>query len=199
MTAFATAEELASYMQIDGIDRASADLALNSATGAIQGACRQTFFAVIGDTVTLDGYTNRLALPQRPVTAVTAVSLTDYYGGPAYLAAAGSWRLSGSHLIRNGYGWGSAVINTWGYGGWPALVTVTYNHGYTTVPADVKDVCLKLAADRFLNPQGLESEQVDDYSYRTHRGTGKATTADFDDLAALVRRYGPGVVSVPTR
>lgn len=197
--AFASVDELGFFLQDSTLNVDAAQLALDSATGVIQAATLQTFFLVTGDTVTLPGYRRLILLPQRPVTAVTAISLTDW-GFVDYPAAYGSWRLTNGYLewrgdISSQY---PEVDSGAGRSMWPRLVTVTYSHGYTEIPADVKDMCLKLAAERYTNPEGLDSERIDDYMYR-RTGRVQRNQRNYDDLAALVSRYRINAVNVPVR
>src|SRR5688500_5174037 len=73
----ATVAELASWREQD-LDTASATLALEVATGWIQNATGQRLVAVTNDTVTLRGDRSSVWLPERPVTAVGAVTTTAY-------------------------------------------------------------------------------------------------------------------------
>lgn len=139
----ATPDELADYLgiELDTADTARAQLILDGATGTIQAHTRQTLTAVAGDTVILAGTTDRvLALPQRPVTSVTTVvldgvTITDH---TVYQSA----------LIRDG-GWGDT----------DEYVTVTYDHGYTVIPDVLREVCLSLAARRYVNPELVAMRQ----------------------------------------
>lgn len=199
LATFASVAELGSFLQDSTLDQGSAQLALESATGQIQGATGQTFFKVTGDTVTLPGYKRNILLPQRPVSDVTAISLTDW-GFTDYPAAYGSWRLTNGVLEWRGDIGVQYPESDGGVGRsmWPRLVTVTYDHGYDVIPSDVKDVCLRLAAERFSNPEGLDSERIDDYQYR-RTGRVQPGQRNYDDLAALVRRYRANAISVAVR
>lgn len=191
MVAFATPQDLATFLHTP-VDTAAAQLALDLASGTIRAATGQKFDRVLGDSVTLDGGgTSSILLPQQPVTAVTSVSITDWgFFNYSYQVPALSWRLFAGRIRWVGAGgWSSGV------GGWSRLVTVVYDHGYTVVPDDVRQVCLTLAADTFTNPENLDQERVDDYQYRR---TGRQQAGrQLDDLAALVRRYRLNATSVP--
>lgn len=81
-------------------------------------------------TVTLDGSrASRIRLPGVPIRSVTTVEIE---GSPVT-----DWKLSRDSLWRAG-GWQT------GYG--PSEVTVTYTHGFPTVPADIVDLVCRLAA-----------------------------------------------------
>lgn len=192
---FATTDELGAYLQIADINTVSARLYLELATGLIQGATGQTLSRVLADTVVLRGYRRIIPLPQRPVTAVTAIALTDW-GFIDYPAAIGGWRLTNGSLEWRGDMVGNLPeTGYYGRSTWPRLVTVTYDHGYVTIPDDVRRVCITLAAERYINPSGIDSETVDDYSY--HRTGRYPMTPGAESLEALVRRYKTAPMSVP--
>jgi hypothetical protein len=147
---FATPADLNNFLGAT-IDTDRAQQVLNQSTALIQGWCRQNLFAVSGDTVTVDPYdTGECFLPELPVTAVTQVQL---------LGCDGTW----STLDPSFYRWNSRgkVYLTRRPDFWPwqyDSVQVTYDHGYTTIPADLQGVCLQLAGRLFSNPydaQGL--------------------------------------------
>ncbi len=90
-----------------------------------------------GDTDLLAGTpARRLLVGERPVTAVTSVTLdgvaiTDH-----------RWRRSG------------ALCRDTGWGGTDSEVIVAYSHGYATVPDDLWAVCRSAAARLRTNPDG---------------------------------------------
>lgn len=185
---FALPAELATWLGDPDLDATAATMFLAAATATVVSETGQDFHYVAGDVVTLIGDDDRwLLLPQRPVVAVSAVSVD----GTAQTAA--SWTLAGSRLWRH-CGWGSAygglsVANgTWSGGCAPTAVTVTYDHGYVTIPADVKAATLAVAADMASNPAGLLSESIDDYTWR--RSDTAAGAAAGLLLATVVKRYG---------
>lgn len=161
---FATPDELATHMGLsftaEDIDRAQ--LLLDNATGLIQSEARQTIEKVVGDVAELRGTWSRvLQLPERPVTAVSGVTLTDPAGIAVPLTEGvdyswdrlGRLRRLGS-IIRiprplEGY-WGGEL----------ATVALTYTHGYQTAPPDIKAICLSAAARAFVNPEGAQSKQM---------------------------------------
>lgn len=184
---FATIADLRVWLQDPVLDSAAATLFLAAATAAIQAATGQDFTYLAGDVVTLIGDDDRwLTLPQRPVIAVSAVSID----GTAQTAA--GWRLAGARLWRySGWGYGGALVanSSHSYDGRaPTAVTVTYNHGYVTIPEDVRTATLAVAADIASNPGGLLSETIDDYTWR--RSESATGTAAGLLLAGVVRRYG---------
>lgn len=156
---FATASDLASYLQQD-VDTATAELLLDLATGAIQSATGQTVEQVTDDAVTVAAPSGeKLVLPERPASTPTLVkvdgsAVTDYYADvpddplePTVLYRPGGWEA-----------WDSVT-------GTLLRVEVTYTHGYATIPAEIKGICLDVAARAYRNPEGLRSREraVDDY------------------------------------
>ena len=159
IVAFASAADLATYMQRDlsAADTASANLALDLATAAIQSYTGQTISTVAGDTITLDPPCgSRLFLPELPVTAVTSITIAgtllstvtpDYY----WYADTGSVLFASSR---------------WAV---PQSVVVVYSHGYAVIPEPIRAVCIELAA-AMLNgaptgdAAGISDESIGNYS-----------------------------------
>lgn len=177
MEPLATVEELRLWVQDPALDAATATVLLVAASAQVRAATGQDFTAVSGDTIVLDGVEGEwLALPQRPVTAVSSVAIND-----TTLDASG-WTLSGNRIYR-WHGW-QGQTSSWG----PTLVTVTYDHGYVEIPDDVRSATLALAADMLANPQGLTDEQIDDYRWRRDAQAAAAAPSQAL-LAAVVRTY----------
>lgn len=129
-------------------DRATA--AVEHATARIQSATRQKLVQVLNETVTLpNSYGSSLWLPERPVTAVGAVTTTDEYGAVTARALNTDYYLIGAQL--RWYRWVDSV-----------KTTVTYSHGYAAnaIPKDLEDECLRIAAVLYENPRALQSETV---------------------------------------
>ena len=132
---FCTVADVATILQLTiAADNAAALKAIDDATAVIQNYCHQTLEAVAGEAVTFDvgPRQTKIFLPQLPVTAVASVvendvtlTVTDDY-------------LLGSHgvLHRVGVYWYAGVQK----------VTVTYSHGWASIPADVAAVCARAAA-----------------------------------------------------
>lgn len=184
-----TTDELATYLQAD-VDSAAAALAIQLATGRVQAAAGQRLVAVTGDAFELDGSRDPyLKLPERPVNAVTAVTIdglpvTDYttYGRTGRL-----WRYCG---------WRGLTITT--ASAIPPLSKVAgiYDHGYQ--PGDqrlqlARAVALQLAGAAMSNPSGVEALAIDDYRESWGSAVGEVSTVD---AAALRRAYGTAVGSV---
>ena len=146
----------------------------------------QTFEAVTGDTITLDThYGEDVRLPQRPVTAVTSV-VTRHRGETATTARTANtdYEVRGDRLRWVGLGY------------WPYEVTVTYSHGYATIPDDVKGATLAVAAEIFDNPEGLSRSSLDDDTAQ-HEWAEDSPAERM--LKVVARKYGRKPLSVRLR
>lgn len=167
---FVTPAELASALQMD-VDTATATLAIAKAESLVRSYTGQTISAVASHTVSLDGVTDVwLALPQRPVTAVTLVKVDG--------VTVTDWTLRRNRLYRAA-GW--CVSSA----GLPTQVDVTYAHGFAVVPEDVRTVTLEVAARAYSNPKGFTSETAGPFAYS--RDT--ASAALLMDERLVLRRY----------
>lgn len=175
----ATVADLATYTgQTLADDDPKALLALRMATGILQAETSQHLLAVTGDVVMLSGGQSVLTLPERPVTAVTAVTST--YGGLAttYPTTQYERRADSLWFGLGGLGWAA----------WPSLVTVTYDHGYSTTPADLQAVCLALAGRILQSPtDGVIGETQGQWSTQWDRGATGPVLLDAE--RSVVRRY----------
>lgn len=191
----ASLADLAAAMQttVGELNSASATLALELATGAVQAAAGQRILQVIDDTWIADvdhlDDSLYLDLPERPVTAVTSAqvgdtAVTDY---TAQLSRGRIWRA---------YGWRSATLPHWNA---PSTVTVVYTHGYA--PGDQKlqlarGVTIELAKTGYSAVSGsgpAVREQIDDYSVQYAEMAASIESALDPDGAlarALRRQYG---------
>lgn len=189
-----TPAELASLMQQD-LDTATATLAIEIATGAVQGAAGQRIIEVVDDEVLLDldqlDNDPYLRLPEVPVTAVTsaavgATAVTDY-----------TVQLSRGRLWR-AMGWRSATLPYWNA---PSTVTVVYTHGYPTGHQKLqlaRGVTFELAKTGYNTAAGsgaIVSEQIDDYAVRYAEMAASIESALDPEgplWRALRRQYGRG-------
>jgi hypothetical protein len=176
----ATPEDLASLLERDDIDAYKAGVLLEMATSIVQGvAGNQRIVQVTGDTDTILGVTDAwLDLPQRPVSAVTAVSLdgTALTAGTDYKTIGNRlWRYNG---WQTNYGWPLSYGWPNAYYGWPvpiglvgvrnepSQVTFTYSHGYDPTDQRIqlaRTTVLSMVAGVYPNPQGLSRVAIDDY------------------------------------
>lgn len=158
------------------LPRASQAIAIASAT--VRSQTGQGFSAGTSTVTLLAPHDEWIDLPQRPVTAITSVTVNG--------TAVTDYTLVNDRLHRPSWlDWSSTA---------PATVTVSYAHG-GTVPDDVQGAVLMLAAEVYENPRGLTSETIDDYSWRSGEGSSPAR----DALAAVVRTYRRRPLIVPIR
>jgi hypothetical protein len=185
MAQFATANELAARLGITlaGDEAARANTLLTLASGLIQGATRQRIERVENDVLAIRGLTEgRILLPERPVISVSAVSLNGE------TVNAGDYYLDGDSLVRGGSGW-TAWLDAQDFGGgrWGSSrtpLTVTYTHGYETIPGAIKTVCIESAVRAYVNPGSVEQESYG--SERTSYGAVGLTLTP--DERSIVRR-----------
>jgi len=147
---FATASELAQLIgQTEPPDLARMQMFLELASAEIRGYAGQVLSEVTGDVIVFEPtWSQTLYLPERPVTAITtvtvkAVATTDY-------------RLLDERKIVRGSDPNVLSSLSWSYG-----ATVTYTHGYaeTTEPyKSVKTICLEAASRAFTMNERSASE-----------------------------------------
>lgn len=161
----------------------AAELALASASAVIRRWTRQIISRVTDDVVTLRVIdVSELVLPQRPVVSVSQVRVNSLI--------LQDWVLSGDRLIRTG-GW-RRLPGTTTYPD-PGLVEVTYTHGWTEVPDDIRAVCLDLASMTVANPGWLREVSIDDYRRvfaSESLGSGTLSAAHREMLSDYRRRIG---------
>jgi len=138
---------------------------LEVASDYVRSETTQHFTPVTDDTVELRGnWTWRLWLPQRPVTALTAVAV----------------RLPAFTIFQNipGLSVSERGLVDSRRGGWPdwrgpeSTVRVTYSHGSWDLPPGVEGIVLAIAARRITDPVGgTTREQIGGYSYERAVGS----------------------------
>ncbi|GAA0738762.1 hypothetical protein Drose_04195 [Dactylosporangium roseum] len=199
----ATPADLASLLQSD-LDLSTATLLVEMATAVVQQAAGgQRIIQVIGDVITLGGYSDSwLDLPQIPVTAVSSVVLDG-----ATLTPGADYRLIGNRLWRRtgwqaslGYPWDWQYAPSWpsarvppGYPVQePSTVVVTYTHGHAPGAQELqlaRSAVLAIAKVGYANPSGAASEAIDDYSVSYDAMAGRMEAAPHLK-AALAKKYG---------
>jgi hypothetical protein len=192
-----TADELAAYMRtsISDDDQAAAEQALQLAIGLIRGETRQHIDYVEDDTISLTGsWGYDLWLPERPVHSVSAVTVgATTLDVPSYRVSSNGRLYRGPVSPTVSFQWDD-VSEPWG--GSNTLISVTYTHGYQEIPADLRAVCLSLAARRHSNPESLQSETIGSYSYTNQNSEGSSSMALLDDERAVCARYRIDVRSI---
>lgn len=183
MALFASAAALAEYLgeaAFTGARLAQATSHLEIASARIQNWTRQRIERVAGDVIVLAGTADwELVLPERPVVSVGLVKVDGA------VLAAGGYRIVGDTLVRRTGGW---------VGPTDSVVEVTYTHGYSPIPDDIRAVTLALAARMSSNPLGVTQEGIGSYSV-SYGGGGVAF--DGDEVFASLSRYRRRSYSAP--
>ena len=172
----ATPEELADLPGMAGLPETTATALLELATAVVQSVTGQRLVEVTDDEVTILGTVSSwLALPQRPVTSVTAVTIDGQ--------AVTDHKVFGSRLWRC-EGWSRYIYS-------PAQVAVTYDHGYPAGDwrlGPARAAVLMLAAGGTGTP-GATSESIDDYQIVFDKMAARLEASE--TLTANLRRtYG---------
>lgn len=163
----------------------------------------QHFDQVAGDSVTITPHDGILRLPQRPVTALTSVTVgTSLLSSTLY-----TWTTSG--IIRrtspaafapdSQFGDWSSSWPADGEWPWPPIATtVVYTHGYANqdYPADVAMVVAEKVAVKWLSgvrqAEGTSSESIDGYSqsfqHLAHISAGNAWDPEHKEILDAYRR-----------
>lgn len=176
----ATAADLALIPGVDpDLSEATKTLLIECATAVVQAVCGgQRIVEVVDDVVTLDldGADGGLylALPQRPVTAVSSVligstAITDF---TPQLGRGRLWRASG---------WRSTLLAH--PMSQPSDVTVTYTHGYPEGDQRLqlaRSAVLSLAAGPASGATaGVSREQIDDYAVQYEAMAARMEASQF--------------------
>lgn len=183
--AFATEADLEALTG-RSFETAQATLLLDLATAVIRSYTAQTLDQVEDDDVVLPGrWGSVLVLPERPVTAVAAISVDGT------VLAAADWSWDGADKVYRGSRIDSVSINDGAlsdghWGGPHVQVEVTYTHGFPTIPDDIKAVCLAMADRAAASPGGVTQESVGSYSVTYARTNGVHLAADEQ---AILDRY----------
>jgi hypothetical protein len=179
-------------------DKLGQSAATSRGTAVVTAACdmvrtfteQELYPVVTGGTVVLDGTgTDTVLLPERPVSAAGTV-----LEGNGTLTLNSDYKLGDNgQLYRvpsvTDSGWGTEQLRTYW---WPGRqnITVTYDHGYSTVPADLKEVALGMAARLFVDEPvssniSESEESLGQYSTRTRYSTNGAGV-DFSNTEKIV-------------
>jgi hypothetical protein len=200
----ASVSDLTSYLGGAALDATRAQLVLELATGLIQSETQQTLFKVTGDVVKYPGtWSPEFWLPERPVTAVSSVkinNLTVVTGGYTWSSYGQLYR--GRLPLGNGPEWdefdfSTAIPGANSWGGPTSEVAITYDHGYTTIPGDLRALCLAIASRSFSSPQNLQSENIGNYGYTNQAGTPVGVTLT-DEEKRVCARYRRDIMSIST-
>jgi hypothetical protein len=145
---FVSRQDLSDKIGRDVTADDGAVIAVDSASQMVRTIAEQSFNRGT-TTVVLDGTgSDALLLPERPVNSVGTVTIgDDVLDEDAYTV-----RDDGVLILRSGTAWQSQPLfsDELSFGvAWPKgrqNISVTYDHGYTEVPEDVRAVALELAS-----------------------------------------------------
>lgn len=184
--------DLASILQIPSVDAYTATMLVEIGTAVVQAETGQRIVQVVDDEaeLDLDEYDEGpyLVLPERPVTAVSAVligatSVSDY-----------AVQKRRNRLWR-ALGWRSTLVY---YPDQPSTATITYTHGYPAGHQKLqlaRGVVLSIIAGVYTNPGGASSVKIDDYA-ATYAAMERQLAASPNLAALLHRQYGSRTGSV---
>lgn len=148
---FCTVADVENLLQIEiEADDASCLRAIEEATEAIKNYCHQEIEEVEDDEVTFDVprfYLKKLFLPELPVTSVATV-VED--GDALTEGDDEDYQLGNDGVLHR-------IDDYWEKG--IRIVTVTYTHGYATIPDDIVAVCTRAAARAY--QAGLRSAEAE--------------------------------------
>lgn len=156
---------------LDAADTIRAELLLGDASAAVRAYTGQQFTAAT-TTARYPVRGNMVRLPQRPVTAVTAVANTD--------GAAVSFEWFYGHTV------------TLTAGPWTGWVDVTYTHGYAEIPGEIIGLVCNLVAralGTLPDETGYQSESIGTYSYSVGPAAAAGPFGYLNDERAVLDRY----------
>jgi hypothetical protein len=157
--------------------------ALEDASALFRSLASQTISLVENDAVELEGNrSTRLWLPERPVLAVTSVSIETDFSTTSQGVTAYRITRRGLLKLRSGPWWG----------GLDSTIRVTYSHGYAEIPDDVVAVVCSMAARQLANPTGATSQTLGPRSiaYASVGGDGSTIGLTAEEQR-IVRKYRP--------
>lgn len=189
---FAEVEDLATYLNrtLTTGEAAQASMMIAQASAAIQAEVHQTIELVEDDEVVLRGnFGSKLTLPERPVTAVTAVEIdgaaVSYTWDGKQTLYRGTWNLVGD--LWAPFPQNAALF----WGGEAAQVTVTYSHGIASTDAKmdvIRGVCLAMVKRGMDSPGGGVTQQSETLGPYSHAETFAAPAGGSIALNPAERR-----------
>lgn len=170
MEAFATPEDLAVRLGVTltADEQTRASRLLDLASDMIRRAARQKITAGTS-TVTVTPTGGRLLMPERPVAGVTAIS------------PQASFEIDGDYLA------GLPVGQTF---------TLTYSHGWETIPDAIVAICLEVVTRVWVNPGNASQEAYGSERVTHGASTGLVLTDDERRAVRDVVRRGSQAVDI---
>jgi hypothetical protein len=184
--AYATPADLASFLQVSSVDTASATLILQLVSDEIDAYIGQSLDQATVTALLLDGPaagSAQLVLPGFPVSAVALIEVQEADGAWTPLADGVDYHWSTSGVVNrifSSFDPNDPVQPAWPV--WAKSIRVSYTRGDSAALGAVKGVCLSASARMFINPAGLQSEQIGGMSLRYGAKSGAV------ELSALEQR-----------
>lgn len=172
--AYATASDLASFLQVPSVDTATADLFLQLVSDEMDDWAGQTLGQQNVSGLLLDGTgAAELVLPGYPVNSIASIEVLATDGTWTLLVDGVDYAWSASGVVRRR--WPEMNPATQVLPAWPVLpasVRAAYNRGTGVVKGSIKGVCLAVTARMMTNPAGLLAEQIGGMQLRYAAKTG---------------------------
>lgn len=199
MAQFATNADLAARLglTLTSTEQTRADTLLQLASGLIQQETRQQIEQVTDDEYVIRStYDDRIRLPQRPVTSVSSVTLQLIGGAATFDVPTNTYYLDTDELVRTSFPLAVQYAFAQYARGWLGPLwqaTITYTHGFATIPEIVKAVCLESVIRAWVNPGSVARQTVGDtvtvYDNMRFSPTGLLLTdGEKKDLNDFLRR-----------
>lgn len=172
-------------------DEARVQRLLDLASDVVRAFTGQTFDFVTNDMVIVRVGDGDLILPQRPVTAVTSVTIN----GAALNVAEYRWNSTG-RLYRMPFGWFGYELPWYGL-----EASVTYSHGYLSPPDWLAAIVSNMVATALATPaesRALNLERVGNYEVRYRDTPDSLLTIPPSAKTLLLRKLGRSRVGVMT-
>lgn len=201
--AFATIDDVEALCigTLSATQEDQADALLEQAANKIRAYTGQTF-DLTSTTDTLRAVGSIVRLPQRPVISVDSVQLIDTLGNTYALPVYGFDGIDRLDLAYYGQ-----VLNLPEEialdGGWAGTVKVTYQHGYSDVPADLQALNAELVARIFNAPTqgavGIRSQSTGPYNVSYDPAYAGGVVILTDDDKVTLNRYRRNVRTMELR
>lgn len=203
--ALASTEDVAAVStSVPQSDVARVTRLIEMVSGHVVNYTGQEFVRVVDDTITITPHDGELRLPQRPVTAVSSVTI----GGTLIDPSQYTWQSNGIMRRTSPQSWAAdsqfafAGPSGWPIDGewpWPPIATtIVHTRGYAAgdYPPEIAMVVAEKVAAKWLsgqrNAEGVQSESIDGYSQTfakiAHISAGNAWDPEHKDILDDYRR-----------
>ena len=188
MAALASVDDVADLLGLssEGVDADQAAAMLSQASAKFRSEA-QCEFEPTEETIVLRVLGGQIDLPRRPVVSVESVKLPNLYGTAWTIQGVWSW--DGISVVTLADP--TVVLNATYCSAETAQVT--YTHGFTDVPEDVRWSVAQMVARAISSPSapGIASESIGAYSYSTGAYTASGAASMTREEQAVAQRYRP--------